>query len=167
MHCFNPFRDRALLHGIQWPFHLWKVPFFKLAIRTQYGTVGECSHPLTVCRGQVWPAYGARKSALQMFVLYACFHLLLASWPSHSTLDPVFCLHELHGRNTGLQQLELTMQCISSPSQTISKRKEVVKLLADKKNIPNQWTHKAQRLLCPCSRSFQLWHFHGRWFVEK
>lgn len=106
--------------------------FFRLTIPTQYGTVGEYSHPLTLCRGQVWPTYGARKSALQMFVLYSCFHLLLASWPSHSMLDLVFCLRELHGRNTGLQQLELAMQCISSPSQKISKRKEEIKLLADK-----------------------------------
>lgn len=133
MTCFDASRDRALPHDMQQPFHLWKVPFIpNLNIQTEYCSVGEYSHPLTVCRGQVWPTYGGRKSALQMFVIYSCFHLLLASWPSHSMLDLVFCLHELHGRCTGLQQLELAMQCISLPSQKISKRKEEIRLLDDK-----------------------------------
>lgn len=133
MHCFDASWDRALPHGIQRPFHLWKVPFFQVNhMDWVLHCVGEYSHPLTVCRGQVWPTYGARKSALQMFVIYSCFHLLLASWPSHSMPDLVFCLHELHGTNTGLQQLEIAMQCISSPPQKISKRKEEIRLLADK-----------------------------------
>lgn len=46
-------------------------------------------------------------------------------------LDLVFCLHELHGRNTGLQHLELAMQCISSPSQKILKRKGEIGFRSD------------------------------------
>ena len=118
--------------------------FSKLAVQTEYCTVGEYSHARAVCRGQVQPTYGARKSALQLFVIYSCFHYHCLSFIhvfiSYQHPDLLITcstwlhadLHELHGRHTGLQQLELAMQCISSPSQKISKRKEEIRLLAAK-----------------------------------
>lgn len=122
MRYFDESWEKTLPSGIQWPFHLWKTPFFQTNHTdwVMYCAVGEYKDPLTVCGGQVWPTYGVRKSVLQMFVIYSCFHLLLASWPSHSVLDLVFCLCELQGRNIGLQQLEEF------------EKKKKIKLLADK-----------------------------------
>ena len=132
MNCFDAFWDRAVPHGIQWPFHLWQVPFLQ-GNHTDWvphcGGIQPPSHRLQrLGLAYIWTREMCTTNVCHLFMFSSPISIL----PYHSMLDMVFCLHELHGRNTGLQQLEPAMQCILSPSQKISKWREAKKILADK-----------------------------------